>query len=160
MNIPPPPSTPVDIERVLYEHKYRYYVLDKPIITDHEYDRIERPYLNRCMRKGVEPFGGHNVGFSYDHPMAKAIIKKLGGKKKERTKDTGLKCCHCNHTKYSPEPHEVTIPVWYRLGPPGTKLTMILCNTCFITHVYSRPDGHLFWRGVAAALTTAKEATQ
>ena len=36
----------------VYEHRYRYYVLVKPIISDHEYDRLEKRLVDYEKKAG------------------------------------------------------------------------------------------------------------
>lgn len=55
-------------ERIL-EHRYRYYVLDHPVLTDFEYDWFEKFYITECIKVGAENILIHSgVGYSDSHP--------------------------------------------------------------------------------------------
>lgn len=79
----------------LLKHKYLYYIVAEPAISDHEYDRLEVVYTQMAKEITVEPevhliadwnelhgpdgewiTNGAVVGFPHDHPWAAEIIKE------------------------------------------------------------------------------------
>lgn len=55
-------------DRIL-EHRYRYYRLDHPVISDMEYDFLEKLYESECKKANVESIlKEHGVDFKDDHP--------------------------------------------------------------------------------------------
>ena len=61
----------------LLEHKYRYHQLDRPIISDYEYDMLEREYEKACDELGVHPAMLDAVGWPENHPNARYVIDKV-----------------------------------------------------------------------------------
>ncbi len=64
-------STPYykKLEKALLEHRYRYYKLDHPVISDFEYDFIERTYEAACREAGVQSIlKEYGVDFQDNHP--------------------------------------------------------------------------------------------
>ena len=49
-------------------HRYRYYVLDQPIMDDWLYDLIERMYERLCRAQGITSVTENLVGFNPDTP--------------------------------------------------------------------------------------------
>lgn len=67
--------------REILEHKYRYYILANPSISDTEYDLLEREYKKMLIDAGLDPLEDSiygMVGYSWDHPWSKKIERKLG----------------------------------------------------------------------------------
>ncbi len=62
---------------LLLEHRYRYYVLDAPTISDRQYDLLERDYERLCREAGVPPVHCDMVGYDYSKPDAQAVADKL-----------------------------------------------------------------------------------
>jgi hypothetical protein len=53
----------------MLEHRYRYYMLADPVLTDWEYDVLERRYEAECTKAGVESILiKYGVDFQSDHP--------------------------------------------------------------------------------------------
>ena len=48
----------LDLQQVLRFHEYRYYVLNEPLISDGEYDRLFKA-LEACEQKNPTLKGGH-----------------------------------------------------------------------------------------------------
>jgi len=61
----------------ILEHKFRYYIQDRPIIEDHEYDKIEREYDDLAKELGEEPTASNMVGFNFDKPSCKSVADKI-----------------------------------------------------------------------------------
>lgn len=63
----------------LLEHKFRYYNLDLPSISDYEYDMLERDFYRAGNKLGL--FEGEDapnwVGFDENHPLSNKIDPKL-----------------------------------------------------------------------------------
>lgn len=56
-------------------HRYRYYVLDHPVIADHEYDYLERFYSVFCNENGLENHIKDTVGWSREHYKAEYVAE-------------------------------------------------------------------------------------
>lgn len=56
------------LSKQLYLHKYRYYILNNPIITDQEYDLMEFRYVKMAKNMGIEPEIANMIGFNRNHP--------------------------------------------------------------------------------------------
>lgn len=66
---------------LLLEHKFRYYILQKPIISDYEFDKIETSYRSLAKKLGLPPTASDMVGFDMTRPSAqRAAMKVLGAK--------------------------------------------------------------------------------
>ena len=77
-----------EMGKQLLKHKYLYYIKAAPIITDYEYDMLERTYTRMAKALKHEPSihlisdwdeldwlnNGAVVGFPHDHPWAQEII--------------------------------------------------------------------------------------
>lgn len=61
----------------LLEHKYRYYVLDQPIIQDHEYDQLEREYDRLAKLLNLPPTAADTVGFKRHTPVGFLVECKV-----------------------------------------------------------------------------------
>lgn len=69
-----------EITLELLMHKYRYYVLDNPSVSDYTYDMIERDWTKLGEKLGINMEDYKNwVDFPVDHPLAD-IAKKLVNK--------------------------------------------------------------------------------
>lgn len=53
------------MEDILLEHRYRYYVLNQPIISDYEYDILEKKYLETAPEKSLMRLPGSDLEESY-----------------------------------------------------------------------------------------------
>lgn len=69
-----------DLMLELLTHKYLYYEMDRPVITDYEYDKMESKWFRLLEDAGINmdnyPFA---VGFPHGHPQAALAATK--GKK-------------------------------------------------------------------------------
>lgn len=70
----------------ILEHKCRYYIMDKPIIQDYEYDAIEKEYDALAKELGAEPTASDMVGFNLDRPSCQSVMRKLGVLKIKKAK--------------------------------------------------------------------------
>lgn len=61
----------------ILEHKYRYYILDSPIIEDFEYDLLEREYESLAKKLSLDPTATNMVGFDLSRPSCKTVAEKL-----------------------------------------------------------------------------------
>jgi hypothetical protein len=61
----------------LLVHKYLYYEMDRPVITDYEYDMMESKWFRMLEDAGINmdkyPFA---VGFPHSHPLAEQAVVK------------------------------------------------------------------------------------
>lgn len=66
-----------NLEILLLAHKYAYYELNNPIISDYQYDLIERKYYNALedFQVNLDEYLTNWIGFDYNHPRAKEAIK-------------------------------------------------------------------------------------
>lgn len=62
--------------RVL-SHRYRYYELDDPEISDYEYDYIETYYEKLCAEAGIPSVLADMVGFDYSAPGATEVARAV-----------------------------------------------------------------------------------
>lgn len=62
---------------IILEHKCRYYVFDKPIVTDYEYDLIEKKYDSLADKLGLEKSASDMVGFDLKRHSCQNVLKKL-----------------------------------------------------------------------------------
>lgn len=76
----------IQLSWIILEHKYRYYILDKPIIQDYDYDKLEKEYEALADELKLEPSASNMVGFDLDRPSCQSVVKKLNTKKKKRRK--------------------------------------------------------------------------
>lgn len=53
------------MEDILLEHRYRYYVLCIPIISDYEYDMMEKEYLKTAPKNSLMRLPGSDLEESY-----------------------------------------------------------------------------------------------
>lgn len=53
-------------------HKYLYYVLNKPVIDDYTYDKLEHQWYKLGQKLGVVEEGEHTpcIDFDSNHPLA------------------------------------------------------------------------------------------
>jgi NAD-dependent DNA ligase len=71
-------------ENLLWEHRYRYYVLDNPVVTDIEYDRLDKRLVelyNKCQREPPESSVVNTVGSSLKEAYPENIRKYFEGGK-------------------------------------------------------------------------------
>lgn len=72
-----------DIERhiqlswLLLEHKFLYYVKDKPIIQDYEYDMLEKEYDALCEKLNLPKTVSDMVGFDEKRHSCQAVMTKF-----------------------------------------------------------------------------------
>lgn len=69
------------------EHKCRYYVFMRPIISDFEYDMIEKEYDALAKELGVPPTASDMVDFDDSRPSCRLVLDKLRGVKYEDLKN-------------------------------------------------------------------------
>jgi NAD-dependent DNA ligase len=59
----------------ILEHCYRYYVLDKPILEDWEFDKLKRNHQDWCAVLGLEYVD--MVGFDETRPSCQLVAFKF-----------------------------------------------------------------------------------
>ena len=59
--------------------KYHYYIKDNPIMSDYEYDMMEREYDNLCNNLGIKPTASDMVGFDIKRPSCQLVAAKAEG---------------------------------------------------------------------------------
>lgn len=64
----------------LIEHKYRYYILIKPIIQDYHYDMLEKEYEALCEELGLPNTVSNMVEIDMSRPSCQLVASKLGVK--------------------------------------------------------------------------------
>lgn len=64
-----------DLGKKLYKHKYHYYELDSPSITDQEYDMLERDYVQMAEDLGKDPEISNMIGFDKNHRYFEELHK-------------------------------------------------------------------------------------
>ena len=67
----------LNLEERILEHRYRYYILDAPVIPDTHYDYLERYYVNVCSLLGVEPTVTNMVDYNHGYPGAKEAAERV-----------------------------------------------------------------------------------
>lgn len=87
-------------ERVL-DHRYRYYVLDNPVLEDWEYDKLERLYKLVSKTLGLPDVSADMVGFDLSRKDARAAKSRV---------DADMD----DYSVHQEALHEV----WARIGPP------------------------------------------
>lgn len=66
------------LENRVLEHRYRYYVLDDSVISDFEYDFLEKAYIQACNENGVESIlVDSGVGWDASHPEYLAAEQRV-----------------------------------------------------------------------------------
>lgn len=68
----------------ILEHKCRYYVFHSPIITDYEYDMLEREYDGLAAELGLPASASDMVDFDVKRPACHRVLEKLGAPGKIR----------------------------------------------------------------------------
>lgn len=86
----------------LLEHRYRYYVLDHPVIDDHEYDYIERYYNFLAQEHNVKQM--EMVDFNPNDLLAIEAKNRVD-----------------SETDFYSIWHKSMVPVWDKLGLPHKK---------------------------------------
>ncbi len=81
----------------LLEHRYRYYILDHPVLNDFEYDWLEREYNRLASEAGLKLM--EMVDFNSNDPLAIEAKKRV---------DSG--------TDYHSLWKKEMAPVWAKLG--------------------------------------------
>lgn len=61
----------------LLEHKCRYYVMNKPTISDYNYDMIEKEYDALAAELGEEPTASDMVDFDTNRMACRLVMDKL-----------------------------------------------------------------------------------
>ncbi len=91
------------LEARVLEHRYRYYVLDAPVLLDFEYDFLERTYIAECYKAGQSPVTDTDgIGWSDIQPDYVAAKLRVD-----------------NGTDYYSLWLKDMKPVWLRLGLPN-----------------------------------------
>ncbi len=72
----------------ILEHKCKYYILNKPTVTDYEYDIIEKEYDALADKLGLDKSASDMVDFDTKRPACQSVMRKLGvsGKRKRKKK--------------------------------------------------------------------------
>lgn len=82
-----------NLQKVLLMHKYLYYIKSSPIITDYEYDMLEKESYLLAQELGfrADPWEGpeedekHHVhwmvGFDPSHPLSNEVIEEVESEK-------------------------------------------------------------------------------
>lgn len=63
----------------LLEHKYRYYILNNPQISDHEFDQLESEYRNLAEQLELIPSASDMVDFNMTRPACIHAAIKVHG---------------------------------------------------------------------------------
>lgn len=58
-------------------HRYRYYVLDSPIVSDNEYDYLERHYEMVAKELNEHPWASDMVGYDFTKPHTKEAEEQV-----------------------------------------------------------------------------------
>lgn len=61
----------------LLVHKYRYHILNAPVISDQEYDMLQRKWVTLRSRAGCQGGPAHWVGFDRYHPLAGKAVERI-----------------------------------------------------------------------------------
>lgn len=66
-----------NLTKELLTHKYHYYMKDDPIISDYEYDKLEREWISLGKELGINMDDYPNwIGFDENHPLAKEVLEE------------------------------------------------------------------------------------
>lgn len=68
----------------LLEHKYRYYVKNNPVISDYEYDMLEKKYDALAEELGLPKSASDMVDFNTSRHSCQLVMDKLDDKRKKR----------------------------------------------------------------------------
>lgn len=63
----------------LIEHKFRYYILNNPIIGDTDFDKMEHEYRDLAEELGEEPSASDMVDFNWNRPSCMRVALKILG---------------------------------------------------------------------------------
>jgi NAD-dependent DNA ligase len=68
-----------ELTMILLAHKYHYYELNKPRISDYDYDILEKQWERMGLAEERIEEGEHTpcIGFDYNHPFAVAVIYNI-----------------------------------------------------------------------------------
>jgi len=67
----------IELSWQILEHKYRYYILIKPIIGDYQYDMLEKEYEALADKLGLPKSASDMVDFDMNRPSCQSVAKKL-----------------------------------------------------------------------------------
>lgn len=68
----------IDTEDALLAHRYLYYVLGTPVLSDREYDELEKEFLAGCPWESPIAYPGSSLESSYEERvirLANEILK-------------------------------------------------------------------------------------
>jgi NAD-dependent DNA ligase len=68
----------------ILEHKYRYYILQKPIIQDYDYDLLEKEYDSLADQLDRPKSATDMVGFNEDRPDCQRVAEKIQSRFRKR----------------------------------------------------------------------------
>ena len=63
----------------ILKYKYHYYVNSAPIISDYEYDMIEKEYEALCKEFNVPPTATDMVDFNWNRPCCQIVAAREQG---------------------------------------------------------------------------------
>lgn len=63
----------------LLEHKYLYYMCEKPIISDYEFDMLQKEYEELCYKHNIAPTAVDMVDFDIKRPSCFIAACKVHG---------------------------------------------------------------------------------
>jgi hypothetical protein len=86
----------------LLEHRYRYYVLDEPVVQDSEYDHLERYYKRLATELNLPDTTADMV----DYDLSRLDAQEAKARVDSKTD---------NHSLWI----AAMTPVWDKLGPPA-----------------------------------------
>ena len=67
----------MDIEHEVMVHRYRYYIMCSPLISDSEYDRLEKKARDQLPSSSPV----HNIGSGLEESYNPLVIKDARGRK-------------------------------------------------------------------------------
>lgn len=65
----------------LLEHKFRYYVLNEPLINDVSFDLLEQEYRQLGHELNLKPTAVDMVDFDWKRPSCQVVARKILGAK-------------------------------------------------------------------------------
>lgn len=63
----------------ILQAKFQYYIMDDPLLTDQEYDMLEREYDRLAKALGVPPTASDMVGFNQTRPSCALVADRTTG---------------------------------------------------------------------------------